>query len=145
MAGQYKALIEFVNACPQYMRFTSRDLKEFTSEAATPTAVNTFITQAYHMGVFTREPISNPGCRNPRYTYKIDRSFTNIEAKKMTTRPDCIEFKKQVDARYKKAVARKARLKPQARKKKAIKSTASSKQNLSVSDNDKKTVITIYK
>ncbi len=148
MADQYKTLIEFINACPQYMKFTSRDLKEFTSEAATPTAVNSFISSAFRMEVLSRQPILNPG-HGPRFKYNINRSFTKLEAKKMTTRPDCINFKKEIDAKYKKrkaAIEKRVVLKPQAKKKKeAIKAIASAGKKVSVTDNVKKTVITIYK
>ncbi len=138
MGNQFKTLIDLVNVSPKYVGFTTRDMKSKTEKTVKPTAVNSFISTAFRMGVLARTPIMNPG-RGPKLRYTILRPFTKVEATRLTSYPDCIEFKKEIDAAFKTS-QKKLSVKVE-----GVKVTHSPDKAVFINNHKDKTVITIFK
>jgi hypothetical protein len=148
MADQFSTLIDFVNQASDGQAFTSKQLKAVTEGIGNPKSVNSFINTSFRMGIFKKEPIENPGKRQCRINYVKVRSFTNNETKKLTTYPDCIDFKKDIDAAYLKKVGQATKA---PKKKDGVVNVSAhtrkkpSNQKMTISEHDTKTVITIFK
>lgn len=161
MAGQFKIIIEHFNNRRAQTSFTVSDLTRDiaaikTDVEITKGTLSNFMTIGYRMGVMTREPVENRKYGGPKFIYTKVRGITPDEKKALTTRPQCFQFRKELDAAYKKkqlveqpkaspaVITRKNKT-----KKKVTKDTvnieATPGTKIIIAENSDKTVITIFK
>jgi len=151
MAHQFDTLITSINKMDDGTGFTNHQLRHaVASTVEKKTTVNNFINFAFRMGILEKQPIANPGRGQCRVQYIKVRPFTNWEAAKMTTYPDCIDFKKQVDAAYKMAqqtisTPTKAKAPDGAVNVKAHTRSPKSKKTTSVMEYPDRVVVTFFK
>ena len=152
MANQFQTIIDHFNGLTNAAIFTSVDFKiALAAQEIKPSTIGSFLTTAYRMGVVEKE--TNSGSGRAKLNYMKERSLTKDEVKNLTTYPDCIDFKKGIDAAYNLKMSKQIKTPPKKATKhkkeivnvKAHKRTGRSKQTVSVTDHSDKTVITIYK
>ena len=135
--GQFQKIINFFNSLTKETIFTSSQMSEALKEyGVTSKNVGNFLDSAKKMEVVCRSPIKNPG-RGPRFEYMKERSITGEEMAKLTTAPDCYEFKRQLNLKWKKKMAKK--------KKDAVIVKATDDSKIKIAESKSKTVITIFK
>jgi len=156
MAGDFKTIITHFNKLDVSNIFTSTEMKAaLVGAIKTPGNVSSFLATAYKMGVIEKDPIENRIGRGPRFIFMKTRSITKSELHKLTTRPDCFTFKKEIEKRFMKSIKgvtsprKKIHKKTKTpRRTMPIKShyrTKPSRKTVSITEHPDKTTITIYK
>lgn len=147
MANQFKTIISHFNGLSESHIFTSRDMKNDLAETVNPTAVTSFLNLAFKLGAIDKDKIEKPKKGGPRLNYMKCRSLTDGEIKGLTVYPDCIEFKKKIEANYKEissaeTVEKSITVKTHKRK---IPVRISKGEKITISDYKDRLVLTIYK
>lgn len=156
MAGDFKTIITHFNQLDVSNIFTSTEMKAALAGAIkTPSNVSSFLATAYKMGVVEKDPIENRIGRGPRFNFMKTRSITQNELHKLTTRPDCFTFKKEIEKRFMKSIKGVTSPRKKIHKKtktsgktvsvKSHQRVKPSKKTVSITEHPDKTTIIIYK
>jgi hypothetical protein len=159
--ADFKTIINHFNKMEIANIFTSTEMKATLMDVIkTPNSVSSFLTTAHKMGVVEKHPIENRIGRGAKFNFMKVRSVTKNELHKLTTRPICFEFKKEIDRKFIQSIAgvtkpRPVRKKIQKKNKQShhrktvsVKShqrIKRSKKTVSITEHPDKTIITIYK
>jgi len=105
--GQFQTIIDCFNKIEITTLFTTLDLgARLKGKDIVMGNVHNFVNTVFMMEIVCRDKIEKPKDHGgARFLYMKERSLTNDEITKLTTRPQCFDFLKQIKADFKKRQA----------------------------------------
>lgn len=99
--GQYETIIKHFNSKPLGSAFTNDMMHKAISHLGVDKKNITGLTgMFYKMGIVSRTKVKNRKRNQPKFLMKKIRSLSNTDVANLTHHPQCMEYKKNLNARF---------------------------------------------